>query len=102
VVFFKSPGVVLALFGKEPLAKDAQVATDGSFSGVTLAHNVETAAMVDAFLKKATQAGATIVNPAHDAFWGGRSGYFRDLDGHVWEVAWNSHWPIKDGVMHLP
>ena len=41
-------------------------------------------------------AGAVIVKPAHETFWGGYAGYFKDPDGHLWEVAWNPQWVIQD------
>lgn len=40
----------------------------------------------------AASAGATILKPAQDTFWGGYSGYFQDPDGHPWEVVWNPQW----------
>jgi uncharacterized glyoxalase superfamily protein PhnB len=54
----------------------------------TIGHNVGSKEEVDALMEQAARAGATIVKPAGDAFWGGYSGYFQDPDGHVWEVAW--------------
>jgi len=62
----------------------------------TLAHNVGSKAAVDAAMAQATAAGAQIVKAAHDTFWGGYTGYFRDPDGHVWEVAWNPQWQVED------
>jgi uncharacterized glyoxalase superfamily protein PhnB len=58
---------------------------------------VASKAEVDAALEVAKQAGATIVKPAHEAFWGGYSGYFADPDGHAWEVAYNPHWKLDAG-----
>ena len=46
-------------------------------------------------MKQAEAAGARIVDPAHDRFWGGYSGYFQDPDGHVWEIAWNPEFDIQ-------
>lgn len=90
VVFFPLKGTWLALFPIEDLAKDAQVSTEGSgFTRVALAHNVRTKEEVEGVLRRAEAAGATITKPAQDAFWGGYCGYFSDLDGHIWEVAWN-------------
>ena len=59
---------------------------------MTLGHNVASKAEVDAVMAQAQAAGAAIVQPAHDAFWGGYSGYFQDPDGHLWEVVWNPQW----------
>jgi len=56
---------------------------------VTLGHNVFTKSEVDAVLHQAQHAGATIVKPAADTFWGGYAGYFHDPDQHLWEVVWN-------------
>ena len=61
---------------------------------MTLAHAVSSKEQVDQALNQAVEAGATLVKPAQDVFWGGYSGYFSDPDGHLWEVAWNPHfWP---------
>lgn len=56
---------------------------------MSLAHNVSSRDEVDAVMRKAKDAGARIVKPASDTFWGGYAGYFQDPDGHLWEVAWN-------------
>jgi uncharacterized protein len=89
VVFTLGEGSsVLALYPWDDLARDAGVPPDrGAFGGVTLAYVVRSAERVDAVLAEAERAGATIVKPARTADWGGRSGYFADLDGHLWEVA---------------
>ena len=80
----------------ESLAADAGIATEGSgFSGVTLAHNVRNRDEVDALLDVAVAAGATLIKPAEDPFWGGYSGYFADPEGYLWEIAWNPHFPIE-------
>jgi hypothetical protein len=54
-----------------------------------LAHNVSSPAEADAVMAEVQRAGGTIVKPAQKTFWGGYAGYFQDLDGHLWEVAWN-------------
>lgn len=90
VAFFTLNGSWLGLYGLEALAEDAQVPADGSgFSGFTLAHNVHSQAEVDAVIEQAVHAGATLVKPGQKVFWGGYSGYFKDLDGYLWEVAHN-------------
>src|SRR5579885_3637377 len=92
IVFFQLGGMVLALYSREALAEDATVAAAGSgFRGVTLAQNVRSKEEVARALKVAEAAGAKILKPAQDVFWGGHSGYFADPDGHLWEVAWNPH-----------
>lgn len=92
------PGLGLALFLKTELAKDANRPIDGTFSGITIALNERSKADVDATFAQAKAAGATITKPPEDAPWGGYSGYFSDLDGHGWEVAWNPQCVIgEDG-----
>ncbi len=104
VTFFDAGGVVLALFGRAALAEDAKVPDSApGFSGVALAHNVRSEAEVAHVLAEAEAAGATIVRPAEKAFWGGHTGYFRDPDGHLWEVAFNPFFPFDDaGRVVLP
>lgn len=90
VAFFTLNGTWLGLFGRDALAEDAQVSAAGSgFGAVALAHNVTSDAEVDAVLEQARQAGAEITKPGQKTFWGGYAGYFRDPDGHLWEVAHN-------------
>jgi catechol 2,3-dioxygenase-like lactoylglutathione lyase family enzyme len=90
VTFFELRGTWLSLFPREELAKDAGIPAEGSgFAAFSLAHNVASKEEVDAVLQQAGDAGAKIVKPAQDAFWGGYSGYFADPDGFLWEVAWN-------------
>jgi catechol 2,3-dioxygenase-like lactoylglutathione lyase family enzyme len=90
VAFFTLNGTWLGLFGRETLAEDATVPSDGSgFRSFTLAHNVGSEAEVDAVMEQAIRAGATPVKKPQKVFWGGYSGYFSDPDGHLWEVAHN-------------
>ena len=92
IAFFQNKGTWLALYPREALAADAGIPTEGSgFSGVTLAHNVRTREEVDTLLDVAVSAGAALVKPAQDTFWGGYSGYFADPEGYLWEIAWNPH-----------
>ncbi len=104
VVFFKTKGAVVALFGRESLADDAKVDSVGrGFRAISLAHNVATKTEVAKLLKKAEEAGAKITKQAQDVFWGGHAGYFADPDGHLWEVAWNPHFPLDaNGELKLP
>jgi catechol 2,3-dioxygenase-like lactoylglutathione lyase family enzyme len=96
VVFFQLPGAVLSLYSRAALAEEARVlpAAGTGFGGITLAYNARSKADVDAVLAEAEAAGATILKPAGDMFWGGYSGYFADPDGHPWEVAWNPEWSL--------
>ena len=104
VAFFPLNGSWLALFGRESLAEDAGISPEGSgFAGVTIAHNLESEAAVDAIIDQAVTAGAGLVKPAQKVFWGGYSGYFADPDGFAWEVAWNPGFTIaQDGSVRLP
>ena len=96
VAFFETRGTWLALFPRAALAADAGVPSDGhGFGGITLAHNVRSREEVDALMKEAKGAGATVVKQPQDTDWGGYSGYFADPDGYVWEVAWNPHFWIE-------
>ena len=90
VAFFTLNGTWLGLYGREALAEDAQVsATGNGFEGFTLAHNVASQKEVEEIMTQAVAAGATLVKKPQKVFWGGYSGYFQDLDGHLWEVAHN-------------
>lgn len=95
VAFFELNGTWLGLYPWDALAEDAAISPDGTgFRGITLAHNLADKIEVDNVMEQAANAGATIVKPAQDVFWGGYSGYFADLDGYLWEVAWNPlFWP---------
>jgi uncharacterized protein len=97
VVFYETGGPIIALFGRRDLAADAQIEDDEStFGGIALAHNVRSRDDVDAVLAEAAAAGAAILKSAEDTPWGGYSGYFADLDGHLWEIAFNPAWTIGD------
>jgi hypothetical protein len=90
IAFFQLKGVWLALYPSDLLAEDACLPSERTrFGGITLAHNVASKAIVDEVIAGALAAGATLLKPAADTFWGGYSGYFADADGHPWEVAWN-------------
>lgn len=104
VAFFKAGGVVLALYGRAELATDLGVASLArSSSPVTLAHNTRNEAEVDRILAEAVRCGATLLKPGAPTSWGGYCGYFCDLDGHIWEIAFNPAWPLGDtGAIELP
>lgn len=96
IAFFELSGSWLALYSRSKLADDIGIPASqaGGFPGFTLAHNQRDKESVDRVMKMAADAGAEIIKPAQDAFWGGYSGYFRDLDGFYWEVAWNPSLPV--------
>jgi uncharacterized protein len=97
VAFFSNAGSRLALYRLEGIAEEArQVPAAAGSIRMTLAMNLESRELVDEALEDAERAGATILAPAQERFWGGYSGYFADLDGHAWEVAHNPFWPIAD------
>jgi len=91
--------MALGLYGRAALAEDAHLTDAGDptrFGGITLAHNLRSKEEVDALMAEAERAGARIVKPAQDVFWGGYSGYFADPDGHLWEIAWNPFFPLDE------
>ena len=104
IVFFQLGGVAFALFPRNELAKDANVPADGQgFRGFSLAYNTRNREEVDSVLAQAEAAGARILKPAQEAFWGGYSGYFADPDGFLWEVAWNPSFGVADdGGIRIP
>jgi len=89
--------LILALYPRDKLAKDANIAVSKpSARELSVGHFVGSKAAVDAVMSLAKKAGATITDPARDRFWGGYSGYFQDLDGHLWEVGFNAALGITD------
>src|SRR5262249_6097064 len=91
VAFFDlQNGLKLALWPRSSIARDANVArTAPNPTEFAIAHNVSSKAEVDVIMEQAKRAGATITKLAGDTFYGGYAGYFQDLDGHLWEIAWN-------------
>lgn len=104
VAFYQMNGLALGLFGLRDLAAD-QGRPDAALGtgAVTLAQNFPTEAAVDAAFAAALAAGGVALKRPEKVFWGGYSGYWADLDGHVWEVAMNPFWPLSpDGSLTLP
>ncbi len=90
VAFFTLNGSWLGLFGREALAEDAGVSSEGSgFAGIAIAHNLDSREAVDAAMEQAIAAGAGLVKTPQEVYWGGYSGYFSDPDGYLWELAYN-------------
>lgn len=103
IAFFQTEGVLLGLFGLDALADD-QGRPDAKLGvgAMTLAQNFATEADVDAAFTKALACGATKLKAPERVFWGGYSGYYADLDGHVWELLHNPYWlPNDDGSASL-
>ncbi len=98
VVFFDlQPGLRLALWPRRSISHDSGVEVSGSSpTEFTLGHNVSSRAEVDQVMAQARSAGAAIVKPAQETFWGGYGGYFQDPDGHLWEVVWNPQLTVED------
>jgi catechol 2,3-dioxygenase-like lactoylglutathione lyase family enzyme len=91
VAFFRlKGGLTLALWPRQSLSRDAGLPVDAvSSTEFSLGHNVRSREEVDVVMKQAETAGAAIVKHAQNTFWGGYAGYFKDPDGHLWEVVWN-------------
>jgi catechol 2,3-dioxygenase-like lactoylglutathione lyase family enzyme len=98
VAFFDlQAGLKLAIWPRKSIAHDSGLPMGTpSPTEFTIGHNVSSKAEVDAVMQQARKAGAAIVKPAHDTFWGGYAGYFQDPDQHLWEVAWNPQWTVSD------
>lgn len=94
VAFFDlQSGLRLALWARRDIAHDTGLPqAAASPTEFTLGHNVTSKEEVDIVMAEARRAGAQIVKPAQDTFWGGYAGYFQDPDGHLWEVVWNPQW----------
>ncbi len=98
VVFFElHGGLILALYPRRELAKDARVPTAAASSlEFSLGYLAGSRKEVDDLLAKAEAAGGAITDAPHDRAWGIYSGYFQDLDGHLWEIIWNPRMPIHE------
>lgn len=97
VAFFDlQSGIKLAVWARDDLAHDTGLAkTSACATELSLGHNVASKAEVDAVMAQAQLAGATMIKPASDTFWGGYAGYFQDPDGHLWEIVWNPQFNIE-------
>ncbi|MCE7862915.1 MAG: VOC family protein [Bacteroidetes bacterium CHB5] len=102
LALFDLGGIILALHPRHELAADATLEYQPSeFSGMTISYNAKSEKEVDEVLAQVKRLGAKIIKPAQKVYWGGYSGYFKDLDGHLFEVAYNPFWPLdeKDNVV---
>lgn len=98
VAFFDlQHGVKLALWPRRSIAHDANIPLQPrSATELTIGHNVASKDEVDEVMAQAKRAGAKIIKPAQETFWGGYAGYFQDPDDHVWEIAWNPEMEIAE------
>ena len=88
-IIFPLGGAALALYPRNLLAEDTTLQDEPTgFSGITFTYNAKSEKEVDAVLEEVKKLGATMIKPAQKVFWGGYSGYFKDLDGHIFEVAY--------------
>lgn len=97
LALFDLGGIILALHPRHELAADTTLAYQPSeFSGMTISYNAKSEKEVDDVLAQVKKLGAKIIKPAQKVYWGGYSGYFKDLDGHLFEVAYNPFWPLDE------
>jgi catechol 2,3-dioxygenase-like lactoylglutathione lyase family enzyme len=104
-VFFQAGGQAIVLWGRAKVAADAGIDDDGTarFGGIVLAHNVASREEVDRVVAAAAGAGAEVTKQPTETFYGGYAGFFRDPDGHPWEVAHNPGFTLgPDGALTLP
>ncbi|RIM58892.1 VOC family protein [Staphylococcus arlettae] len=102
IVFFRISGSKLALFPIEKLSAETGTEMDFTkvgFNGITLAYNAKSKNEVYEVLVKAESLGARVTSEAVRQAWGGYSGYFTDLDGYMWEVAYGPDWSFDDQDM---
>lgn len=103
ITFIELPGTWIALYPLEKLAEDISPdvpITRSGFSGFTLAHNTGSKEEVLEIVRRAESAGAKIIKEPKDTEWGGFSGYFADIDGYYWEIAWGPIFEfIENGEM---
>ena len=103
ITFLSAGAVLVALYGREPLAADAGVSADGTgFRGVTLAMNLGSAVEVDAAFAEWVAIGAKAVKQPQAAEWGGYSSYVSDPDGHLWEIAHNPYMQLRPDGSPVP
>lgn len=98
IAFFElQGGLILALYPRSELSKDAKTSdTPPSALEFSLGYAVASREAVDELLRRAETAGATVTDKPHSRPWGIYSGYFQDLDGHLWEILWNPKIKIEE------
>ena len=97
LALFPLGGIILALHPRIELEADTTLIYQPTpFCGLTMSYNAKSEQEVDDILNRVAELGATIVKSAHKVYWGGYSGYFKDLDGHLFEVAYNPFWHLDE------
>jgi uncharacterized protein len=97
LVLFPLGGIVLALYPRKLLAEDVTIEDNPTgFSGSTLSYNAKSELEVDEVMEEVKNLGAEIVKSPQKVFWGGYSGYFKDPDGHLFEIAYNPLWGFDE------
>lgn len=104
IVFFNNNGTKLELFPLNDLindiyGEDTTKTKQKGFTGITLACNMKSAKEVDELIQLVEKVGGKIIKYPVTTNWGGYSGYFSDLDGYVWEVAYGSMWKFDNNDM---
>lgn len=103
IIFFRNEGTRIALYPLEELARDVNKDNPpkigGGFPGITLAYNAKSNEEVDEILNRAELAGAIIAKKPQKTDWGGYGGYFIDLDGYYWEIAYGEFWEFDESNM---
>lgn len=103
VIFFKNKGTRISLFPIEDLIEDIAgpelLTAPVGFSGVTLAYNGKSAEEVDRVMQQAVEAGAELIKAPQATSWGGYGGYFKELNGFYWEVAYGPDWQFDENDM---
>jgi catechol 2,3-dioxygenase-like lactoylglutathione lyase family enzyme len=97
LALFSLGGMTLAIHPRHELADDVTLAYQPSqFSGMTISYNAKSEKEVDEVMAQVEALGATVIKPAQKVYWGGYSGYFKDPDGYLFEVAYNPFWPLDE------
>lgn len=103
IVFFNNGGTKLELYPLNDLAKDINQdnppVINRGFTGITLAYNAKSKEEVDTIFAKIEVIGGLVVKTPQLTAWGGYSGYFQDLDGYYWEIAYWEGWQFDKNDM---
>ena len=97
ISFFTLNGIQLALYERNELAKDATVNPNGNgFKGFTIAYNTKSEKEVDQLITELRAKGVKIIKEPQKVNWGGYSSYVSDVDGYLWEIAYNPYLPLDN------